>query len=250
MAEKQMNIDDTQEEYLDTLVKLAFQQREALEIQKLFDDFEKESFEDEALAASAYEQFQKRIAKQSKQKNNRLLAKRNRQIISRIIEVAACLVLVLGIAAPIAIANVESVRVKVMQMLIRIDEGHVSIDLTEDENAAFDVPGNWQGEYFPSYIPEEFSIESISNRIADIYYKDANGRNICFSEYTISTSTDLNSENGIITYDDVNGSIALVIELDNYVSIVWSDGTKYFILDAELPKDEVLQIARSVRRIN
>ena len=37
MAEKQMNIDDTQEEYLDTLVKLAFQQREALEIQKLFD---------------------------------------------------------------------------------------------------------------------------------------------------------------------------------------------------------------------
>ena len=39
MAEKQMNIDDTQEEYLDTLVKLAFQQREALEIQKLFDDF-------------------------------------------------------------------------------------------------------------------------------------------------------------------------------------------------------------------
>ena len=77
MAEKQMNIDDTQEEYLDTLVKLAFQQREALEIQKLFDDFEKESFEDEALAASAYEQFQKRIAKQSKQKNNRLLAKKS-----------------------------------------------------------------------------------------------------------------------------------------------------------------------------
>ena len=117
-----------------------------------------------------------------------------------------------------------------MQMLIRIDEGHVSIDLTEDENAAFDVPGNWQGEYFPSYIPEEFSIESISNRIADIYYKDVNGRNICFSEYTISTSTDLNSENGIITYDDVNGSIALVIELDNYVLFFLQHALNFYIL--------------------
>ena len=44
-----------------------------------------------------------------------------KRMVPRLIEVAACIVLIIGIAAPFAIANVESIRSAVMKMLIRID---------------------------------------------------------------------------------------------------------------------------------
>lgn len=47
-----------------------------------------------------------------------------------------------------------------MKLLIRIDwdEGVMQMNLVEDEGAAFDVPADWPGEYFPSYLPEGLEV--------------------------------------------------------------------------------------------
>ena len=73
---------------------------------------------------------------------------------SRLVLIGACVVLVIGIAAPIAIANIEAIRVRVMELLINIQDEYTEISMVENEEMAFDVPAAWRGEYYPSYIPD------------------------------------------------------------------------------------------------
>ena len=97
-----------------------------------------------------------------RQVRRRSRSARLRRIVPRVVEIAACVVLAVAVATPFAIANVEFIRSAVMKLLIRIDwdDGVMQMNLVEDEGAAFNVPADWPGEYFPSYLPE--GLEAVS----------------------------------------------------------------------------------------
>ena len=175
---------------------------------------------------------------------------------------AACVVLAVAVATPFAIANVEFIRSAVMKLLIRIDwdEGVMQMNLVEDEGAAFDVPADWPGEYFPSYLPEglEVTWKSYIPGYPCIEYTSESGeRVINFSEMG-ENSTQVNGiEGAVISYMDINGQTAVVIETehpeneaDYYVGIAWDNGEKWFSVDTSgIPKEETIKIARSVKKI-
>lgn len=60
---------------------------------------------------------------------------------------------------------------------------------------------------------------------------------------------DLNSENAALSYSQVNGHTTFVIERDDTVIVTWAIEDRYFVIETELPKDEVLNIVQSVRKI-
>lgn len=262
MSENHLNFRQIQDEHLDHMIRLAFKQETALLTQRLTEESERsltpqERIQAESIHARMIVQINQseRIAKRRKQKERR------RKLFPRLIEAAACVVLVIGIVAPAAIANVDFIRSAVMRLLVRIDweKGEAQMNFVEDESASFDVPADWSGEYFPSYLPEGFEIAWTSQLdVPCIEYTSKTGQQvISYNEMGPNTTAVNGIEGGVISYTEVSGHTAVVIETEApvdmahyYVGITWDNGEKWFdVSTSGLSKAEALQIARSVKKI-
>lgn len=258
MKEPVLSFDEIQQEHLDMLLRLAFQQEQLIEAQEIVKQCEHETAaEDETLKratlCSAYKKLDQQAADEKRLKWKQQL----HRFLPRLIEVAACIVLVLGIAVPIAIANVESIRAKVMQLLIEIDDqaGEANIHFDEDPQAGFDVPVEWTGTYYPAYIPSGMGIVQCEAEGSPLVeYASAQGQQLLFSEYDQSTSMTAGTEGATISYLPVSGGVAFVAEgMDegvSYVRVLWANDSNWFSLDAyNLSRDETLKVASSVKKI-
>lgn len=251
MSKNLLNYDEIRDQHLDTMLKLAFKHADALEAQDIMKESDTaECPVSEERAEATYKMFLDKLAKQEVEEKRNARIVQLRRSIPRIIQIAACLVLVMGIVTPFAVANVESIRVKVMELLISIQEDHTELNFVENENAAFDVPADWQGTYYPSYIPEGFSLVEQGQLNCYVRYQNNEGDNIIFDEYSQEDSVDINSENAELSYTTLNGMSAFVIERENSVIIAWNSEDKFFVLTANMAKDETLTIAQNVKRIS
>ena len=248
---------------MDQMIRLAFAQEAALWAQEWMAQSETpETPQEQERAERLLRRMRAQIDREERAARRRSRSVRLRRIVPRVVEIAACVVLAVAVATPFAIANVEFIRSAVMKLLIRIDwdEGVMQMNLVEDEGAAFNVPADWPGEYFPSYLPEglEVTWKSYIPGYPCIEYTSESGeRVINFSEMG-ENSTQVNGiEGAVISYMDINGQTAVVIETehpeneaDYYVGIAWDNGEKWFSVDTSgIPKEETIKIARSVKKI-
>lgn len=250
MLKNILNYDSIRDDHLDDLIRLAYKQADALETQEILEnDVRTLTPDEEALCRRAYERFWQKADVQDRAEKKQTNISRWRKRASRFVGAAACLVLLLGIATPIAIAKVESIRVKVLQLLINVQEEYTELSLAEDTEASFDVPGDWRGEYYLSYIPEGYVLSYVDPVYNEVIYTYNDTISIDFHECSIGDVANVDSENADISYDFVNGDVALVIEKDDTV-VTWSNGERYFIVKTYLSRGETLEIAESVRRIH
>ena len=165
---------------------------------------------------------------------------------------AACLVLLLGIAIPVAFATVPSFRSAVMKLIIQYDETEqlVNLSFEKDETSEFEVPAQWIGEYFPSYIPEGFVMTEIYDFPASVTYVSEDGGEISFFELDENTAAGVGTEGAEVSYIDLIGTSALKLADDKGMSLTWSNDERWFMLDADgISEDEVNRIAVSVKKI-
>ena len=136
----------------------------------------------------------------------------------------------------------------------------MQMNLVEDEGAAFNVPADWPGEYFPSYLPEGLEVTWRSTSVVNpcIEYTSESGMQVVsFDEASSNTTGVYGIEGAVISYMDINGQTAVVIETehpeneaDYYVGITWDNGEKWFSLNTSgVSKEETIKIARSVKKI-
>lgn len=251
MSKNQLNYDEIKDQHLDTMISLAFKHADALETQEIMEECEHaECPVDEKRVKATYDMFLDKLAKQEAQERKQSRIVRFRRSIPRVIQIAACLVLVLGIATPFAVANVEVVRVRIMELLIDIQEDHAELIFVEDEDAEFYVPADWQGNYYPSYIPAGFNLVEQGEFTCYVRYQDNAGQNIYFTEYNESDTVNINSENAALSYSEINGHDVFVIERDDMVIAAWAVEDRYIVMETELPKDEALNLVQNVRRIS
>lgn len=243
--------DDIQDRHLDTMIRLAYLQKEALEAEAILKEVEKADRKEEQIHPDiAYQMFLDKLERETRKERKKKKIQEARKVISRLALIGACIVIVIGIAVPIAIANVETVRVHVMELLISIQEEYTEVSMVENEAAAFDVPSAWQGEYYPSYIPEGFALTRINNTGSTVYFTDEGGdRRIRFGEYTSDVYANIDSEDAELTYVTIGAAEALVVEKENTITVVWSLNNKYFVLRVDGSKEEALRIAQSVYKI-
>ena len=249
MPKNNLNYDSIQDDHLDALIRLAYKHADALETQEILEkDVHALTPAEEELCRRAYARFQQKTDAQERKARKQTSIGRWRKRASRLVGVAACLVLLLGVATPIAIAKVEFIRVQVLKLLINVQEKYTEFSLVEDREASFDVPAEWQGEYYPSYIPEGYTIDYIVPLFNEIIFVNAIEEKIMFYEYEMTEELNIDTENADISYNTVNGDVALVVVKD-WISIIWSNGDKYFVIKTNLTMNETLKITNSLQRV-
>lgn len=259
MKEQNRTLNELQDEHMDELIRLAFKYEDALVAQQIADEaIEKPLTEEEKQFANrvlhtAWEKIDQEDMKQrrSRQHTNATF------FFQRLIPIAACIVLLINIAIPVAIASSAYLRSKVMELLISIDESQNSARFLFDENESlsFSIPVEWEGSYYPSYIPDGYMValyDSWESVYYDIEYSNDTGGMIRFSEKGEGSGGSTGLEGAVVSYIIINGHAALVCQsLDSsYVEINWSTDDRWLALQTiGIDYEECIQIAESVKKI-
>lgn len=153
-----------QEQHLDDLIRLAFQHEEAAETQAILAAFD--SLPEDA--ADVDEVTRQRTFDRALEKLNRLQAAQKRtqrrRWMARFGEVAAVILVLLAIAAPIAVANIEALRTSFARFFLADNarEGDLLLNYYVEVNPDFPYlhdPNQWGGLYLPADVPEGYEVE-------------------------------------------------------------------------------------------
>ena len=175
-----------------------------------------------------------------------------KQLFFRSLQIAAVIIIVLFLAGGVAIATNQTIRVQLMKMLLHVEKEYTEIQLVEDETTSFDVPSDWQGTCFPSYIPDNMQIVQLLSDVNHIMYRgiDDKSLKIIFSEHGSNTGVALDTENASVQPITVHGYDGHIAVKDNRFAIFWTDGINYYILRTwNLGEDVTIRIADSVKPI-
>lgn len=177
-----------------------------------------------------------------------------RQTLPRIGQAVAVMIAVLSISLSVAAATIHTVRVRVLEFLVHIEEQYTELSLRENPARSFDLPADWEGDYYPSILPEGFIVSNIHNGTGsssiDFVSPDDKKIGIYFSEHTENSFTNLDTEESQLFAEIVNGVPGIVSAKPGKVSISWSRDGKYFVLICDgLSKEEAMKIANSVIRV-
>ncbi len=245
--------------HLDMMIRLAFDVEDNEEVMRILNEpdpvlsLEEKAFADEvfakALAASE---------KRSRLENRKRRAKTAKKFLVRAAEVAACIILIIGIAMPIAIAHSPAFRAKVMQLIMELDaeKGEAYFSFAEDGQASFPVPESWTGQYYPSYIPQGFEVYEFDPFFQMIQYQRDEEQILYFIENTEDSDMLAGLDGSTIEPITINGYPGYIIDgvtsdgITHTVTIVWQYETRWFeVVAFGISTEETICVANSVRQI-
>ncbi len=246
-----------QDQHLDMMLHLAFLMEEDEEIEKLMNlPVSELTKEQEALTERAFQKAMTWSKKQQKREARKRHLAMARTVVKRGIEVAACFLVIVGIALPVAFASSSTFRSRVMQLLISYDQSkqEASFRFEEEPSLAFGVSEQWEGLYYPAYIPADFSMVSCSTLLPKVSYRNAAGSDFVFSEYDESFTSTLGTEGGEVSNVMIGSVEGHMVEGHvrdiHTIDLVWAVEDRWFHLSAlNMERDEVIRVAESVRRI-
>jgi len=246
-----------QDRHLDMMIQLAFMKEEEEEIQKILDTPDPTlSPEEEEEAKRIFQVAIDKSEKKERRKKIIQFSSAAKKVVPKFVQVAASIILIAGIATPIALANSAYFRSRVMQLLAEIDnenqEAHFSFE--EDAESSFSVPEVWTGMYYPSYIPSDFEVIDYVDLFHSIELAADDNKTILFSELDEETTEMRGTENAVISTTVIRGAEATII--DGYhnnihnVTIVWALDNNWFdLVTYGIETGEAIRIAESVRMI-
>lgn len=244
-----------EDEYMDDLIRLAVKRermRETEEILKLSREPvtpEEESRLDRiwSQALAGMDEINNRKKKESR---NRTM----RSVLVNFSRVAACLAVLIMIGAGFAVATNSTFRSAVYRLFITEDAENnvINMSFMKDPEAAFDVPEEWLGVYFPTAIPEDFVFADAFEDpdIPRIEYTGENGRYISISE-TPEGNAAFRKE-GTVREIEINGYTVLVIEKQNptQFEVNWGTDDRFITINTHyMTWDETQSLIESFRRI-
>ena len=200
----------------------------------------------EETRAMARRAFGKAMAKYQRQVQGQKKGRkhiRKRKILSRIINVAACLILILGISMPIAVATSEQVRTAIMNLLVHMQSNYSSVKMMEDAEPLL-IPEEWGGKAFPRYIPKGYTISNMLGNSCIVEFEDSEGHSISYLEYPPGSVVEIDTEDAKVSYEEINGNKAM-ISVKEDATVLWSND--YLIYQIKAPDYETcVAVARGV----
>ena len=159
--------------------------------------------------------------------------------VGKILLIAAAL-LIVSIGS--AFATMRMVQAGILQLKMEQYPTYSTFELVPTAEAV-EVPAGWEGDFYPTYIPEGYQIESIFGD--SVGYIDSKGKILTIYETTQDTRTYLDTEDAVISYGRINGYNATLIEKGVWVTVLWSNSKSYFMVDMQGEKDTAIRIAES-----
>ena len=249
-----MDMNRFQDEHLDLLIRLAFQMEEAQAVQQLMDEAVPEMTAKEKTAAqSALEKAFVAANLHKKQERKTKRTKILRKTFTRLAVAMLCIVVLAALALPITFTASAEFREKMMQLFTEENKqrGEIYFGLTEHPEEMYQVPGDWPGEYFPTYIPEGLEVKHFDQEQMKVEYWNGDGARLCYWEK--AGKAEIPGDQGPITLEMMGEHPAAVYEDEGaeggpVVRIWWQQGEKTLFLEAvSLSREEALNIARSVK---
>jgi len=232
-----VDISALQERHLDLMIRLSFDMDDADEVQRLLDSPDPVlTTEEQAMAREIFATAQTKAKHHSRTERRKKTRQTAGRIAMRVIEAAACLILIAMIAVPVAMAASPTFRARVMKLLIEMnpDTQEVQYTFVEDPDASFFVPELWKGDYFPSYIPDGFTLQNYDPFFPQAEYQCGTVK-FYFSEDTPDTNWLVTHEGEVGYGEDINGCPALVFEGGSgpyaYCHIAWSKDDRWFTME-------------------
>lgn len=234
--------DELREDILALRLRLAFQEELEEEVNALV----KESENPDRVILEMMERADSRVIQKIRQKIRRKNGKHLLfAVVPKVGKAAAACLLVFFIGLSTAIAMNSSVRVEMLNFIMRIEEKYASLGF-EDHGAFIEVPAGWKGYYYPTYIPEGFDYVSTDGYA--VYYERA-GQEFIFSEYESGSGVNIDTEGAETKFTDVNGRSALAVEKNGWATLAWAVSNRYFIIELQGEIEEAVGIAEHVMMI-
>ena len=244
-----------EDEYLDDLIRLAVKRermQEAEEILRL--SREPISPEEESRLDRIWSQALTRMDEIESRKKKAGRVRTMRSAIINFSRIAACLAVLIVIGAGFAVATNSTFRSAVYRLFITEDSENnlVTFNYGKDPDAAFDVPENWLGLYFPSAIPEDFVFQDAFEDpdIPFIEYTGENGRYLSFVESAEGDGAF--RPDGNARQVEINGRLVHIIEKQDPVSFEanWATDDRWITLTTQnMTWEETQNLIESVRKI-
>ena len=255
-----MNKSSCQDQHLDLLIRMAFQQIEEETVEQFVQTPDPTLNSTEtACADRAFHRAM--IASTEKNKADRKQKRKLNAYLSLRVA-AAVLIAVIGlalIALPIAFAVSPEFRDSVMKLFAQTDseKGQASYSFKMEETTGEDIPNQdsspdfWLGDRYPQYIPEGFTISSYDDILNQITFKNASGNIIQYAEFNGRLNLDALPSNAEVISSEVSGNEKVLIEDANCsvpkITIMTGHLTTWDQLSCEgLSREETLKIANSI----
>lgn len=170
----------------------------------------------------------------------------------RTAKIAATVLMVLNLGLVAAVALSNDMRVEIVNFVQRQNSSYLQVGM-QTTGESIDIPADWPENYFPSYIPEGFTVYQYIPypRDSTIIYRDGNDRELEFTVCSAYGNFNFNVEGATVTDIQINGYPATLIEDGHaaltFTTAVWCVGdTVMYVQGCEVSTEEVLKVARSV----
>lgn len=194
---------------------------------------------------------QKKTLKLIEHKLNKRLRKQFvLKTLPRTLHIVTITLLLFFIGLTTAVATVRPIRLRVLDFIARIEENYSAVSLVFSENEELDVPDEWKGMYYPSYIPDSFMFSHIDEHFNSVYYTSTNNRALEFGEFQDNVYTNVNIDDEDAIDITINGYSGIATSNNQSTIITWCIDDTYLYLYFNGDFDEAERIAESVRLID
>lgn len=175
--------------------------------------------------------------------------------LSRVLNKAAVVMLVVVIAFSTAMVTVQAFRIQVLNFLINMKPKYTSLQLTENDSnqTSEKMIVNWTNTYVPTYISDGYEVSSISYsdsiKMIKLNRKD-DSSTIIYTEYNSSNSIAVDTENAsLVKTIKINGLDGTLSVKNSVTAVAWKMDNHLFTVQGQICTDEAIKIAEGVKFI-
>lgn len=177
--------------------------------------------------------------------------------VPRLAKVAALVIACVTLAGGAALAVGGTLRVSVMRLELEETKDYTALSLVEDEEASFDVPAEWKGRYYLSYIPEGMTLTQIFDdgyvdgyRTVEYFNEPERSLKIDYTEGGSGTTANIDTENAEIRSMTIQGYEGHMVIKNDSFHFYWTDGqAMYILLTKGFDEETALQILSGLQRL-
>lgn len=240
MCEEFLTSEEIMQKIAELKIRLVFQQELEEEVAELTAASNSADEGQSQIVRDIEERVLKKLAAQKDEQRQVREPKRHLPRAARFVAAVALLIMV---SVGSAMATVRMVQIGLLKLNVEAHPEYTAYGLVSSGETV-DVPQEWRGDFYPTYIPEGFEFDECLNYMVN--YRSQNGKVVSFSEEASASRTNLDTEGAHISALFVNGAEATLIEKEGWTAVVWSANNRLFIVDMDGEKDEVLRVAASV----
>lgn len=169
---------------------------------------------------------------------------------ARYARVSAFILAAVLVSGSILVLNVEAFRAKVFEIFFHERPNYVEfkpIEIPYDEDAI--IPINWEGFWYPSQLPDGFVLANYTRngQAIDLIFKNDADNRIYFSQVpTEELNLQVDNADQDPEIIKINSGTAYWTSSEDNNLLMWDRGEIFFILQSELPKESMVQIAENI----